>query len=198
MILLLRAVARLFTITVFVVLAVCGLATAIFSIGGSRTGDFNLSGLARLVGLGELRTQVGELLHDLARPGPVAGIAVLCGLAAIAVGVVLLVGMFWPRRERLVVLETTAEGTLAVRRRVLGRAAGALVEQDRGVTATKVKVRPGRWRAARLSVRASFAPAQEPPDVRQRTLRALAPLTEAFGLRTRVQPRPARHGRKVE
>ncbi len=198
MILLLRAVARLLTITLFVVLAVCGLAIAIFSIGGSRTGDFNLSGLARLVGLGELRSQVGGLLADLARPGPVAGIAVLCGLAAIAVGVLLLVGMLWPRRERLVVLERTAEGTLAARRRVLGRAAGALAEQARGITATKVKVKPGRWRGARLSVRASYSPAQESQDVRQRTLRALAPLTEAFGLRTRVRPRLARHDRKVK
>jgi Na+/proline symporter len=198
MILLLRAVVRLLTITLFVVLAVCGLAVAIFSIGGSRTGDFDLSGLARLVGLGELRNQVGELLHDLARPGPVAGIAVLSGLGAIAVGVLLLVGMFWPRRERLVVLETTAEGTLAVRRRVLGRAAGALAGQARGITATKVKVRPGCWRAARLSVRASYSRAQESQDVRQRTLCALAPLTEAFGLRTRVRPRLARRGRKVK
>ena len=183
MILLLRA--RLLTVALFVVLAACGLAIAIFSIGGSRTGGFSLPGLARLVHLGELRIQVGKLLDDLAGPGPVAGITVLCGLGAIAVGLLLLVGMLWPRRERLVVLEATAQGTLAARRRVLGRVAGALAEQARGVTATKVKVRPGRWRAGRLSVR-------------QRTELALAALTEAFGLRARVQPRLARRGRRVE
>ncbi|MGO9901243.1 MAG: hypothetical protein ACLP0J_16480 [Solirubrobacteraceae bacterium] len=198
MILLLRALARLLTITLFVVLAACGLAIAIFSIGGSPTGDFSLSGLARLVGLGGLRKQVGELLQDLARPGPVAGIAVLCGLGAVAVGLLLLVGMFWPRRERLLVLETTAEGTLAARRRVLGRAAGALAEQARGITATKVKVRPGRRRGGRILVRASYSRAQESQVVRQRTLRALAPLTEAFGLRARVRLRLARRGRTVE
>ena len=128
-----------------VLLAACGLSIAIFSIGWSPTGDFNLPGLARLVHLGELRNQVGELLYDLAAPGPVAAITVLCGLGGIAVGLLLLVGMFWPRRERLVVLEASEEGTLAARRRVLGRAAGALADQARGVTATKVKVRPGRW-----------------------------------------------------
>jgi hypothetical protein len=198
MILLLRAAARLLTVALFVVLAACGLAIAIFSIRGSRTGSFNLPGLARLVHLGELRNQVGELFHDLAGPGPIAGITVLCGLGAIAVGLLLLVGMLWPRRERLVVLEATAQGTLAARRRVLGRVAGALAEQARGVTATKVTVRPGRWRAGRLSVRASYSRAQESEDVRQRTQLALAALTEAFGLRARVQPRLARRGRRVE
>lgn len=198
MILLLRAVARLATFVLLAVLAVCGLAIAVFSIGWSRTGDFNLPGLARLVHLGDLRDQVGELLHDLAGPGPVAGITVLCGLGALGVGLVLLVGALWPRRERLVVLEASEEGTLAARRRVLGRVAGALAEQTRGVTATKVKVRPGRWRGGRLAVRADYSRTQEPRDVRQRTQLALAPLTEAFGLRARVQPRLGQHRRRVE
>ena len=198
MILLLRAVARLLTVGLFFVLAACGLAIAVFSIGGSRTGDFNLPGLARLVHLSDLRNQVGELLRDLAAPGPVAAITVLCGLGAIAVGLLLLVGMLWPRRERLVVLEASEEGTLAARRRVFGRVAGALAEQARGVTASKAKVLPGRWRGGRLSVRAYHSRAQESEDVRQRTLLALAPLTEAFGLRARVQPRLARRGRRVE
>ena len=198
MILLLRAVARLLTVALFVVLAACGLAIAIFSIGGSSTGEFNLPGLARLVHLGDLRNQVGELLHDLAGPGPVAVITVLCGLGALAVGLLLLVGMLWPRRERVVVLEASEEGTLAARRRALGRVAGALAEQVRGVTASKVKVRPGRWRGGRLWVRASYSRTQESQDVRQRTQLALAPLTEAFGLRARVQPRLERRDRRVE
>ena len=198
MILLLRALARLVTFVLLVVLAACGLAIAIFSIGWSRTGDFNLPGLARLVHLGALRDQVGELLHDLAGPGPVAGITALCGLGALALGLWLLVGALWSRRERLVILDRSEEGTLAARRRVLGRVASALAEQTRGVTATKVKVRPGRRRGGRLAVRADYSHTQEPQDVRQRTQLALAPLTEAFGLRARVQPRLGQHGRRVE
>jgi hypothetical protein len=198
MILLLRAIARLVTFVLLVALAVCGLAIAVFSIGGSRSGDFNLPGLARLVHLGDLRNQVGELLHDLTGPGSIAGITALCGVGAVALGLLLLVGAVWPRRERLVILETNVAGTLAARRRVLGRVAGALAEQARGVTATKVKVRPGRRRGGRLAVRADHSRAQQPQDVRQRTQVALAPLTEPFGLSTRIDPRLGQQGGRVE
>ena len=198
MILVLRALARLVTFVLLAVLAACGLGIAIFSIGSSRTGDFNLPGLARLVHLGGLRDQVGELLHDLAGPGPVAGITALCGLGALALGLWLLVGALWSRRERLVILDRSEDGTLAARRRVLGRVASALAEQTRGVTATKVKVTPGRRRGGRLAVRADHSHAQQPQDVRQRTQLALTPLTEAFGLRARVQPRLGQRGRRVE
>jgi Family of unknown function (DUF6286) len=198
MILLLRAVTRLVTFVLLGVLALCGLAIAVFSIGWSRTGDFNLPGLARLVHLGDLRDQVGELLHDLAGPGPVAGITALCGLGVLVLGLLLLVGALWPRRERLVILDKNEEGTLAARRRVLGRVVSALAEQTRGVTATKVKVRPGRRRGGRVAVRADHSRAQDPRDLRDRTQLALAPLTEAFGLRARVQPRLGQRGRKVE
>ena len=51
----LRAIVRLVAFVLLVVLAVCGLAIAVFAIGGSRSGDFNLPGLARLVHLGDLR-----------------------------------------------------------------------------------------------------------------------------------------------
>jgi hypothetical protein len=198
MILLLRAATRLVTFVLLTILAACGLAIAIFSIGSSRTGDFSLPGLARLVHLGDLRDQVGELLDDLAANGPVAGIAALCGLGAVALGLLLLVGALWPRRERMVILERSGEGTLAARRRVLGRVAGALAEQTRGVTATKVKVAPGRRRGGRLVVRADHSRSQEPRDVRQRTQLALAPLTEPFRLRARVHPRLGRRRRRVE
>jgi len=198
MILLLRAIARLVAFLLLVVLAVCGLAIAIFSIGGSRTGDFSLPGLARLVHLGDLRDQVGELLQDLAGPGPVAGIAALCGIGAVALGLLLLMGALWPRRERLVILQRSEEGTLAARRRVLARVASALAEQTRGVTATKIRVRPGRRRGGRIAVRADHSRSQQPQDVRQQTQMALAPLTEPFGLRARITPRLGQRRRSVE
>jgi hypothetical protein len=198
MIILLRAIARVVTFALLVVLAVCGLAIAIFSIGWSRTGDFNLPGLARLVHLGDLRDQVGELLRDLEAPGSVAGIAALCGVAAVALGLLLLVGALGRRRERLVILQTSDDGNLAARRRVLARIAGALAEQPRGVTATKVKVSAGKRGGGRLAVGTDYSRTQQPQDVRQRTQRALAPLTEPFGLRVRVTPRLGERGRRVE
>jgi hypothetical protein len=195
---LLRAIARVITFALLVVLAICGLAIAIFAIGWSRTGDFNLPGLAQLVHLGGLRDQVGELLRDLEAPGPVAGIAALCGVAAVALGLLLLVGALGRRRERLVILQTSDDGTLAARRRVLARVATALAEQPRGVTATKVKVSPGRRGGGRLAVRTDYSRTQQPQEVSQRTQLALAPLTEPFGLRVRVSPRLGERGRRVE
>jgi hypothetical protein len=198
MILLLRALARLVTLLLLAFLAACGLAIAIFSIGWSRTGDFNLPGLARLVHLGALRDQVGELLHDLAGPGPVAGIAALCGLGAIALGLWLLVGALWPRRERLVILDRAKEGTLAARRRVLARVASALAEQTRGVDRHQGQgqTRPPA-RGAACGARRPLAHPGAPKYPPTHPL-ALAPLTEAFGLRARVQPRLGQRGRRVE
>jgi hypothetical protein len=198
MIALLRAIARLVTFVLLIILAACGLAIAVFSIGESRNRDFSLPGLARLVHLGGLRDQIGELLHDLAGPGPVAAITALCGIGAVALGLLLLVGALWPRRERLVILQRSEEGTLAARRRVLARVAAALAEQTRGVTAIKVKVTAGRRHGGRVSVRADHSRTQQPQDVRQRSQLALAPLTESFGLRTRITPRLGQRGRRVE
>jgi hypothetical protein len=197
MILLLRALARLVAFVLLAGLAACGAAVAIFSVGPSRTGDFSLPGLARLADLGGLRRRVGELLSDLAGPGPVAAIAVLCGLGALALGLLLLLGALWPPRERLVILERGEQGTLAARRRALGRAAGALAEQAQGVTASKVRVRPGRRRGGRLAVRATHSRAQAPEDVRRGAILALAPLTGAFGLHARVQARLGQHRGRV-
>jgi hypothetical protein len=58
-ILLLPALARVLTLLPFVALAVAGLAVARFSLG-SGAGDFSLPGLARLIGLPELREEVTD------------------------------------------------------------------------------------------------------------------------------------------
>jgi hypothetical protein len=48
-----------------------------------------------------------------------------------------------------------------------------------------------------VSVRADHSRTQQPQDVRQRSQLALAPLTEPFGLRTRITPRLGQRGRRV-
>lgn len=201
MILLLRAATRLATFVLLAALAACGAAIAVFSIG-SGAGDFSLPGLARLMHLGRLRDHVGELLSDLAGRGPVAAVAVLSGLGALVLAVLLLAGVLWPRRERLVILERGEQGTLAARRRALARAGGALVEQVREVAAARVRVRPGRRGGGRLTVRITQSRSPEADDVRGRTQLALAPLTEAFGLRAGVKAGvkagPGRHRGRVE
>ena len=197
MILLLRAVVRVLTFLLLLALAIAGLAVAVFSLG-SGSGDFSLPGLAGLIGLPELRDEVGTLLARLEAPGGTAAVAAACGLGAIALGTCLLLGALWPRRERLVLLERDEQGTVAARRRVLASVAGALAEQPRGVTEAKVRVRPGRRRGGRLSVRAYHSRLHTSDDVRRREEAALAPLTEDLGMRASVRARLGDGGRRVE
>jgi len=197
MVLLLRALARLVTFLLLVVLAVAGLATAVFALGAGA-GDFSLPGLARLVHLPDLRDQVGTLLGRVEASGPLAAVTALCSAGAVALALLLLAGALWPGRERLVVLERASEGRLSSRRRALARMAAALVEQTHGVTAAKVRVLPARRRGGRLLVRAYHSRAQQPQELRDRARQALEPLTAPFALRARVRPRLGTRGRRVE
>ena len=133
MILFSRAVARLLAFLLLVALAVVGLAAAVFCIG-KGTDTLSLHNLADIVALPQARDQVASFLATLEAPGSTAVLSALGGLAAMAVGLVLLIGVLVPRRERLVSLTRTPDGTIAARRRPLGQIAEALVEQGRGVT----------------------------------------------------------------
>src|SRR3954468_22742701 len=139
MILLARALVRVVSFVLLVVLAVAGLAAAIFCIGTGTTGP-SLGGLASLLRLSALRDSVGTWLGQLEGAGPDAVVAGLAGLGAIVLGAILLVGVLVPRRERLVTLASDAQGALAARRRALSHVAVALVEQVRGVSEVRVRV----------------------------------------------------------
>ncbi len=195
---LLRTFARIVTVALLLALSLCGLAIAIFSIGGTASGDFSLPGLARLVHLPQLRSDIGDLYARLEASGSVAGISALCGLGAVVIGVLLLLGVFLSRRERLAVLESSGDGTIAARPRVLGRVVAALAEQARGVTATKVKVAVGRHGMARVGIRASHAKADTSQEIRTRTTEAVAPLSDAFGIRASVRPKLADREPRVQ
>lgn len=103
MIVLARALVRLISFLLLVILAVAGIALAIFCIGTGKTG-VSLGELASLLHLESLRSTVGSWLGQLQESGPIAGIAALAGLGAILLGVLLLAGLLVPRRERLVAL----------------------------------------------------------------------------------------------
>lgn len=195
---LLRTLAKLVTMALLIALSLSGLAIAIFSIGGTASGDFNLPGLARLVHLPQLRADIGELLTRLETPGSVAGISALCGLGTVVIGVLLLLGVFLGRRERLAVLEESGEGTIAARPRALGRAVAALAEQARGVTASKVKVGVGRHGRAKIGIQAAHSHTESPQDVRTRAGAAVAPLTDAFAVRTNIHPKVATREPRVQ
>jgi len=187
MVVLLRAVARLLTFVLLAVLAAAGLAVAVFSLGGS--GDFSLPGLADLVALPDLEAQAGELLGALEADGSIALRAALGGLAALVLGVLLLIGALAPTRERLLRLDENSEGRLEARRRALGDIASTLVEQQRGVNTSRVKVRPHRnGQGGRIVLRAGHPASADPDEVQRQATSALDPLTKPFDLKTRVKP----------
>jgi hypothetical protein len=185
MILLARAIVRVVGFLALLALAAAGIVLAVFCIGTGTSGP-SLGRLAVLLHLSSLRDTVGDWLAQLEAPGSTAVIAGLCGLGAIAIGVLLLVGLFGRRRERLVTLAREERGVLSARRRPLAQVAGALAEQVRGVTQVRVKVRRQRKVGARLSVRAWRTRSSDPEQVRSSVREQLLTLTEPFGLRTRV------------
>jgi hypothetical protein len=191
--LLLRVVTRLVTFLLLGALALAGLVVAVFCLEGGRDG-LSLPALARHVHLPQLRDDVGRFLHALESTGPVAKLSALGGLGAVALGGLLLIGVLRSRRERLALLEAGEQGTLAARQRPLAQIAGALVEQVRGITRTRARVRPRRrGRGGRLLVRIDRPRGAASDDTAtERAASALTPLTEAFGLRPRVR---VRHGR---
>ena len=195
MILLARALVRVVTVLLLVLLAFAGLALAIFCIGTGTSGP-SLGGLAGMLNLDEVRDDVGGWLARLEAPGSVAVIALLCGLGAMLLGLFLLAGLLVPRRERLVTLTSDARGTLAARRRALGQAAAALVEQTRGVTRARVRVRPRRRTGGRLTVRAERVRPADPRELQGQALEKLRGLTDPFKLKARVEV--ARRGARVE
>ena len=187
--LLLQALARLVTFLLLVLLALAGLALAVFSIGGGEA-TVSLPGLADLIGLDVLRDRVGDLLANVEDGGSAATVPALAGLGAVALGCLLLVGAFGSRRERLVSLPHEGDGALGARRRPLGQMAAALADQERDVTPRKVKVRPSRrGPGGKVDVAVDHPSTAE--DVADRAASSLAPLTKPFGLRARVRARAA-------
>jgi hypothetical protein len=186
MILLARALVRLVSFLLLVILAMAGIVLAVFCIGTGTSGP-SLGKLASILHLASVRDTVGHWLAQLEASGSVAVIAGLCGLAAILLGLLLLTGLLVPRRERLVTLASDGEGTLAARRRPLGQAAQTLVEQVRGVSQARARVRPRRRAGGRLRVRASRTRTADPTQVRGAVTEQLRELTDPFALSARVE-----------
>jgi hypothetical protein len=193
MIVLARALVRVVSFALLVVLALAGIVLAVFCIGTGARGA-SLGGLAGLLDLSALRDMVGGWLDQLEANGNVAGIAALSGLGAMLLGLLLLVGIVVPRRERLITLTSDEAGTLAARRRPLAHAAAALVEQVRGVSEVRVRVRPRRRAGGRLRVRAAQARATDAQSVRSGVHEQLSGLTDAFELKARIDV-PQRNAR---
>ena len=128
---LLRVLARMVGVIWMLVLALFGLGVAMYCVDalvglGSVRPD-------RLLDLPGVRDHVGRFLDQVAAPGPTAGLALLCGLGAMLLGVLLLIGVLGRRKQRLVILEHGDQtGAIAARRRPLGEMAARSPNPPRG------------------------------------------------------------------
>jgi hypothetical protein len=192
-----RALARLIALVLSATLAVTGLAVAVFSIQGN-TSPLSLPRLAGLLRLDDLLGSVGFRLRDLEAPGPVAKIAALAGVGAVALGVLLLFGALVRKRERLVVMRSDDEGTIAAHPRAIGQAAVTLGEQSRDVLHATAKARPKRHGAGgRLHLTAYHAQSSDGIGATTASRDRVRALADSFSLGVRVRSRVPRRGARV-
>jgi hypothetical protein len=192
-----RGLARLVALVLTAALAVAGLAVAVFSIQGDSS-TLSLPTLAQLAQLDDLLGDAGDFLTALEADGPIAKIAALAGAGAVLLGLLLLFGVLARRRERLVVLRSDDEGTIAARPRVIGQAAVALGEQSADVLRAKAKARPKRHgTGGRLHVTAYHAQSSDGNGATTASRDRVRALAESFALGVRVRSRVPRRGARV-
>ena len=194
---LLRFLVRVLGFVLLVALGLLGAAVAVFSIQGGDTG-LSIPALADLLGLSELGQTTDDFRDQLEMPGPAALLSALGGLAAIVLGLLLIVGALAPTRERLLTLDESEAGTLSARRRPVAQFATTLAEQIDGVTDAKVKAKPGRFGHGRLTVRADRTRRAGRQEVCRAVEGALEPLSSEFGLRSRVSTRLGEGSSRVQ
>jgi hypothetical protein len=187
---LLKPLARLVTFLLLLALAIVGLLVAVGGVVGAQS-------VADLLRLPELRDTVGAWLQGLDRPEELPRATALFALAAVLVGLLVLAGLLGRVPDRLVVLEERDGGTLGARPRALGQAADALIGRVRGVSDRRVRMKPKRG-GGTLEVKAVHTRSIEPRAVESEVSSAVAPLSEAFGIQTKVRPQLAETGRRVE
>ena len=196
---LLRTLARVIGAVWMVVLALSGLAVAMYcfdavvSLGSARPD--------RLLGCPSVRRHVGRFLDQVAAPGSTAGLALLCGLGAMLIGVLLLIGVVGRRKQRLAILEQDSEtGAVAARPRPLRDMARALAEPVRGATSVK---RPRlslsrRGTRGKLKVNATRTRTTDPKELKAAVEKAVAPISEPFSLKPRVRVRLGESGNRTQ
>ncbi len=197
--LLLRALTRVVGMIWMLALALLGLGIALYCLDGFvRLGSARPD---RVIGLAGIRRHVGQFLDQLAAPGPTAGLALLCGLGAMLIGVLLLVGVLRSRKQPLAILEgDTTSGVLAAKPGPLREMARALAEQTSGATSVK---RPKlalsrRGTCGRLSMTVAHARTSDPRELELELQERLGPISGPFKLKPRVRVRLAERGQRVQ
>jgi hypothetical protein len=196
---LLRVLARVVGAIWMIVLALFGLGVALYCVDalvslGSIRPD-------RLLHLPSVRQHVGRFLEQVGAPGATAGLALLCGLGAMLIGILLLIGVVGRRKERLVILESDGQtGVIAARRRPLGQMARALAEPADGATSVKrpkFALSRGGTRG-KLKINTTRTRTTDPHELQAAVQKAVAPITEPFGLKPRVRVRLGEPGNRTQ
>ena len=185
-----RLLVRVLTFLLLLLLALLGLAVALAAIEPGTGAD--------AAGLPGLRDQVGAWFDGLEGGEGIAVPSLIGGAAAALLGLLLLIGLLVPRRERLVVLRRTDHGSLGARRRALAGVARSLAEQTRGVSAAKVKVKPRRRGGGRLRVNAARPRPTDEKAVERSIADQLESLTGPFRLKASVRTRAGERGERVQ
>jgi hypothetical protein len=144
---------------------------------------------------------VGRFLDQLAVPGPTAALALLCGLGAMLLGILLIMGVLRSRSQRLVVLEPDADpGVLAAKPGALRDMARALAEHTPGVTHVRRPklTQSSSGRRRRLNVTASHARTGDARELQDALRAHLEPISEPFNLNPRVRVRVGERGERVQ
>lgn len=194
-----RALARLIGMLWMLALALLGLGVALYCFDGLVSLDSVRPD--RLLGLPGVRRYVGHFLDQLVAPGPTAGLALICGLGAMLLGLLLLLGTLRSAKQRLALLEPNKDdGILAARPRTLREMSQALAEQAAGAASVKrPKLRLARSGArGRLTVTASRARTDDRRVVERAVKDQLEPLSAPFKLKARVRVRVGDRGERVE
>jgi hypothetical protein len=197
--LVLRALTRLAGTVLMIVIALAGLAIALYCL--SRLVSLGAANPPRLLHLPTVRDRVGRFLADVAAPGPTAGLALGCGIGAVLLGLLMLIGVLQPRRRHVALVDHPGDGGIVgARRRALSDAARALADEADGLTAVKRAhvTLSRRGSRGRVTVVAARALAEDPDEVQRAVQATLSPITEPFHLRPRVRMQLGERGERVQ
>jgi hypothetical protein len=184
-----RLLSRLLGFVLLVLLAAAGLVAAVFCIQGDHD-TLSLPALADDLSLGQLRDHVGGFLDQITASGPIAVIAVLCGVGAVVVGLVLLAATWLRARPRRIVLVRTEHGTLGALQRPLARLAASQAERPDEIARARARALAGRTGdGGRLRVRARTIEHTDPRRAQVQARASVAQLTDGLPLRLRVTAR---------
>ena len=188
--LLLKALARVVEIVLMAVIALFGIGVGLYCLDGLIS--LGSGRPDRLLHLPSVRDHIGHFLHRLTFPGSVAVLTLVCGVVAVIIGLLLLIGLLGSRRERLLVVEHDGEhGDLSARRRTVSQMIRAETLETPGVTGAKrPKVRVSRnGEGARLKVLAARGPDPDAATVDQSVHERLDPISERFHLKSNIRVR---------